>query len=96
MKTAESGEDKAKTKMWADIVKGLKMEDELETTNSDECGIELEVFDSDTPNQRKAMQREGKQRTRQHCDDKGAKKGQRSRQANWKSRGMLNRTGRGA
>ena len=28
-------QEKAKTKTWSDVVKGLKIEDELETTNSD-------------------------------------------------------------
>ena len=36
----------AKTKTWSDILKVLKTEDELETANSDESGIESEVFDS--------------------------------------------------
>ena len=27
--------EKAKTRSWSDVVKGLKMEDELETTNLD-------------------------------------------------------------
>ena len=63
--TAESGGDKTKTKRWSKVVKGLKTEDELETTNSDERGIESELFDSikmfdlDTPNQRKAKRRKG-------------------------------------
>ena len=37
-KTAEQGGDRfreAKTKTWSDMVKGLKIDDELETTNSD-------------------------------------------------------------
>ena len=28
-------QEKAKTKTWSDVVKGMKIEDELETTNSD-------------------------------------------------------------
>ena len=36
----------AKIKTWFDVLKGLKTEDELETANSDESGIESEEFDS--------------------------------------------------
>ena len=44
LESAEEGGDetkkgeKFKTKTWSDVVKGLKTEDELETTNSDESG----------------------------------------------------------
>ena len=67
----EQGGDKAKkgreamTKTWSDVVKGLKIEDELETTNSDKSGDESEttdlvqMFDSETPNQLKDKRKEG-------------------------------------
>ena len=51
---------KAKTKTCSDVVKGLKIEDELETTNSDKSRNELEIadlveqFDSEKPNHVKA------------------------------------------
>ena len=61
-KLVEHGEDeankgeKAITKTWSDMVKGLKTEDELETANSDETKNRSEtadsfhMFDSETPN----------------------------------------------
>ena len=59
--TTESRGDKARTKMWSNIGKGLKIEAEFEITNLDERRIELEVlnsiglFDFDTPDRMKAM-----------------------------------------
>ena len=52
---AKKGE-KAKTKTWSDVVKGLKAKDELETTNLDnsrnesETADSVQMFDSKTPN----------------------------------------------
>ena len=37
---------KAKTQTWSDVVKGLKTEDELETTNSDKTWNESEEADT--------------------------------------------------
>ena len=51
---------KARTRTWYDMVKGLKDEDELETTNSDKSGNEseatdsVELFDSEELNHMKA------------------------------------------
>ena len=61
---ANKGE-KAKSKTWSDVVKGLKIEDELETSNSDKSGDELEttnsvrMFDLETMNQLKAKRKKG-------------------------------------
>ena len=98
---AKKGE-KAKTKTWSDVVKGLKTEDELETTNSDESENELEradsvrLFDLETPNQPKATRRKGQRKRRQYRDNKGVEKGRTSRKADRKGRGARSRTGRGA
>ena len=49
--------------MWSDVAKGLKIEDELETLNSDESKNEsvvtdsIEMFDLNMPNQRRAKRR---------------------------------------
>ena len=54
--------EKTKTQTWSEVVTGLKIEDELETTNSDKSKNESEapdleeVFDSKEPNQVKAKQ----------------------------------------
>ena len=64
-----------------------KIEDELETSNSDKSGDESEtadsvrMFDSEMPNQLKAKRKKGQQKRRQHCDRMGAGKGRTSRQA---------------
>ena len=79
-------------------MKGLKIEDELETANSSKSEDKLEtadsvrMFDSETPNQLKAKRKEG----RHHWDKKGAGKGLTSRQADGKGRGVWNRMGQGA
>ena len=97
---ANKGE-KAKTKTWSEVVKGLWIEDELKTTNSNESGNKSEttdsvrMFDSETPNQLKAMQRKGQYKRHQYHNSKGAKKGRMSRQADRKGQGVRNRTGRG-
>ena len=63
---------KARTKTWLDVVKGLKTEDELETTNSNKNGNGsettdlVEQLDSEEPNQLKAKQ------TRSRCRYRGA------------------------
>ena len=81
------------------MIKGLKTEDELETTNSEESGIESEtpdsvgMFDSETLNQLKAKRRKGQRKRRQHRDSKGAEKGRTSKQAARKGPDMRNRTG---
>ena len=60
------------TKTWSDEVKGLKIEDELRTVNSDKNGNESEIansveqFNSEEPNQLKAKQ------TRSRCRYRGA------------------------
>ena len=83
------------------MVKGLKIDDELETGNLDKSGDELEtidlvrMFDLETPNQLKAKWKKGQQKRRQHRDNKGARKGRTSRQADQKGQGARNRTGRG-
>ena len=51
--------------MWSDVVKGLKIEEELETTNSDKSGNEseltdsVEYFDSEEPDHLKDKQTRG-------------------------------------
>ena len=93
---------KAKTKTWCDVVKGLKIEDELETTNSDVSGIgsevtdSIEMFDSDITNRLRAKRRKGHQKRRQHCYSKRAEKGHISKQADQKGRAVRNQTGQGA
>ena len=63
------------------MVNVLNAEDELETSNSGESGIEseaidsIEKFDSDMPNQLRVKRRKGQQKGRQHHDSKGTKKG---------------------
>ena len=63
------------------MVNVLNAEDELETSNSGESGIEseatdsIEKFDSYMPNQLRVKRRKGQQKGRQHHDSKGAKKG---------------------
>ena len=65
--------------------KGLKIEHELETTNSDKSrdGLEtndsVRMFDSEMPNQLKANWKEGQHKRGQHHDNKGAGKRCRSR-----------------
>ena len=62
-RTAKSGGDKAEIETWSDVVKGLKIEEKLETANSDKSGIEskefdsIEMFDLDMPNRLMAKQR---------------------------------------
>ena len=56
-------------------------------TNSENRSEEAESFrkfDSDTPNQLKAMRRKRQRKTHQHRDNKGAEKGRMSRQADRK------------
>ena len=78
-----------------------KIEDELETANSDKSGDELEttdsvrMFDLETMNQLKAKRKKGQQKKRQHRDNKGSRKDRMSRQDERKGRGAWNRTGRG-
>ena len=60
--------EKAKTKTWSDVVKGLNSEDELEIANSDksrngsETADSVRMFDSETANQLKTMRRKGWQK----------------------------------
>ena len=84
---AKKGE-KAKTKIWFDVVKGLKTENELETANSDKRGNELEIacsvrmFDSETEStEGRAEEREAEEAPIPH---KGADKGHTSRQTDRK------------
>ena len=69
---AKKGE-KAKTKTWSNVVKVLKTEDEMGTTNLGESGKEskttylVRMFDSETLNQLKA-----RRKRRQYYDNKGA------------------------
>ena len=70
-KSAEYREDeankgeKAKAETWFDVVKDLKTKYELETAKSDEsenrseAADSVHMFDSEMPNQRKAMRRKG-------------------------------------
>ena len=46
VKKDKADRKKAKTRTWFDVVKGLKTEDELETTNSDKSRNESEEADS--------------------------------------------------
>ena len=91
LKPSDQGGDEAKkgkkAKTWLDVVKGLKIEYELETTNSDKSRDKLEIvdsvwmFDSETPNQLRAKRKKGQQKRRQHRDNKEAGKGRTSIQA---------------
>ena len=67
-------------------MKDLKIEDELETVNSDKSGDKSETVDPKTPNQLKAKRKKGQQKRRQHRDNKGVGKGCTSRQADQKGR----------
>ena len=93
---------KAKTKTWSDVAKGLKIENELETANSDKSGNESEaadsvrMFNSKMWNQLKAKWKKGQRKWRQHHDNKGAEKGRTSEQSHRKGRDVWNRTSRGA
>ena len=58
---AKKGE-KAQTKTWSHVVKVLKIEDELETTNSDKSGNESETPDSETWSQLSISGRQGRER----------------------------------
>ena len=55
-----------RTKTWLNVVKGLEMDEELETTDSDKSGNGSEIsdsvekFDSDEPNHLKAKRTKGK------------------------------------
>ena len=58
-------------------MKGLKIEDELETANSDksrgngsETADSVRMFDSETPNQLDAKQKKGQRKRRQQRDNK--------------------------
>ena len=79
-----------------------KIEEELETANSDKSEDEsntansVRMFDSETPNQLKAKRKKGQQKRHQHRDSKEAGKGRTSRQADRKDRVTWNRTCRGA
>ena len=90
LKTTEQGGDKAKTKTWFDVVKGLQIDDELETINSDVSGNEsvvtdsIEMFDSDMPNRLRAKRRKEQRKRRQHCHNKGGEKGHMSKQSDRK------------
>ena len=74
------------------MVKGLKIDDELETGNLDKSGDELEtidlvrMFDLEMLNQLKAKRRKGQRKRCQYRDNKGADKGLMNRQANRKGR----------
>ena len=83
-KTTKQGEGKSKkgrkvrTQTWSDVVKGLKKEDELETSNlgtsgnGSETTNSVEQFDLDKPNLLKAKRTKGQQKRRQHRNSKGA------------------------
>ena len=81
------------TKTWSDEVKGLKIEDELRTVNSDKNGNESEIansveqFNSEQPNHLKDTQTKGEGKRHQHCDNKVGGKGRTSSQANRKGQG---------
>ena len=90
LKVTKTWRDKVKYKTWSDVVKGLGIEDELETTNSIESEIESEMFDSDSPNQLRAKRRKGQRSMHLHCNSKRAEKGQRSRQADQEGRSARN------
>ena len=66
------------TKTWSDEVKGLKIEDELRTVNSDQNGNEsetadsVEQFNSDEPNRLKDTRTKGQWKRHQHRDSKVA------------------------
>ena len=89
-KDITDGKIKAKIRTWSDMVKVLKIEDELETTNSNKSGDEseaadsVEQFDSEEPNHLKAKRTKGQRKGRQHHDNKVAGKGRTSNQADRK------------
>ena len=81
---------KVKTRKWFDVVKGLKIEDELETANSNKSWNKSkahdseEVFDSEEPNQLKAK---WTRRQRKLDIEDPTSRGARARQEDaWKSR----------
>ena len=80
---ANKGE-KAKTKTWSNVVKGLKPEDELEISNLDKSGNESEtsdsvrMFDSEMPSETEGQAEERAANMHQHRDNKGVEKGRRS------------------
>ena len=47
---------KTETRTWADVMKGLEVENELETANSDKSSNESEAADSEDQNQLEAKQ----------------------------------------
>ena len=84
------------------MVKGLKIEDELETATSNKIEYEsdttdsIEQLDSEEPNYLKAKRTKGQQKRRQHLDSKVVRKSCTSSQDDRKGRGARNQTGRGA
>ena len=84
------------------MVKGLKVEDELEIANSNkrenesEIADSVEQLDSEKPNHLKAKLTQGQQKRPQQCDSNVARNGRTSSQADRKGRGTRNRTGQGA
>ena len=71
------------------MVKGLKMDDESETTDS------IEQSNSNEPNRLKSKRTKGKQKRCQHCYNNEVDQGLTGRQANQRGLGARNRTGRG-
>ena len=72
---------KVKTNTWTNVEKGLKIDDKLETPNSDKNGDESEttnsvqIFNLEMLNQLKAKRKEGHEKRRQHHEIKGVGKG---------------------
>ena len=94
VKKGKDDQEKAKTKTWPDVVKGPKIEDELETPNSEKRGNEsettdsVEQFGSEESNHLKAKWTKGQQKRCQHRDNEVAGKGHTSRQTDRKGRDM--------
>ena len=98
LEPSDQGEDEAKkgkkAKTWSDVVKDLKIEDELVTANSDKSEDESEtvdsvrMFDSDTLNQPRPKRKRRQQEKRQHRNSRRADKGRVSRHADRKGRSV--------
>ena len=96
---------KAKTWTWFDVVKGLKIEDELEIANSEKSGNESEVadsvemFDSEELNQLKAKPIRGQRKVTPTCRSQWVEK-RRSNSSEGVEMGLMSRQadqeGRGA
>ena len=68
MKDKANRKMKSKTRTWSDVVKGLKVEDELETANSDKCWNKSEATDSKEEFDLEELNQQKAKRTRTRRD----------------------------